>query len=253
MHKDYEEKYYKVVKGAVPKDVCSFLYTYTRIKSLCARTLINTNYPKYEPEHHGKFGERQVAGAYALYGDPVMETLLAMTCEIASKTIGLNLEPTYTYWRMYEKGHDLKRHKDRGSCQHSATLCLGYDKSNLKDQSYNWPMYVGPVDGERNTDGVPIYLEPGDMLFYNGCQLEHWRDPLLAKNQSQVFLHYVDKDGPLYDTCKFDARPHLGLPGAYRDSEKYMETIEIVGKHYNNKLSEEEKAQIRKELGLDPK
>ena len=253
MNKDYEQNFYKVVKGAVPASVCAFLYTYCQIRRMVTKTMINTKYPRYYSELHGSFGERQVPEAFALYGDPVMDSLLAMTCDAAKKAIGLNLEPTYTYWRLYETGHELRRHKDRGSCQHSATLCLGINKSNLKDQSYSWPMYVGPKDGRTGTDGKPVFLEPGDILFYNGCQLEHWREPLTANNQAQVFLHYVDKDGPLYESCKFDGRPHLGLPGAYKDPHKYMEAIDIVGENYDNKISEEQKAQIRKEIGLDPK
>ena len=33
------------------------------------------------------------------------------------KTTGLKLYPAYTYARIYKKGDELKRHKDRFSCE----------------------------------------------------------------------------------------------------------------------------------------
>ena len=38
--------------------------------------------------------------------------------------------------------------------------------------------------------------------------------------QTQVFLHYVDKNGPYGDFCKFDSRPALGLSHTTKDMEK---------------------------------
>ena len=38
--------------------------------------------------------------------------------------------------------------------------------------------------------------------------------------QTQVFLHYVDKNGPYGDFCKFDSRPALGLPHTTKDMDK---------------------------------
>jgi hypothetical protein len=35
-----------------------------------------------------------------------------------------------------------------------------------------------------------VDLEPGDMLIYSGCDLEHWREEFKGKNCGQVFLHY---------------------------------------------------------------
>ena len=51
----------------------------------------------------------------------------------------LELVPTYSYHRLYTTGTELKRHKDRPSCEISTTLCLGYDISNLDDKKeWNW-------------------------------------------------------------------------------------------------------------------
>ena len=47
------------------------------------------------------------------------------------------------------------------------------------------------------------------MLFYRGCELEHWREEFKRRNCTQVFLHYnniTDKQN------KLDQRQMLGLP-----------------------------------------
>jgi hypothetical protein len=56
-----------------------------------------------------------------------METLLMKMLPIMKERTGLDLIPTYSYARVYEKGAILKRHKDRPSCEISTTLNLGGD------------------------------------------------------------------------------------------------------------------------------
>ena len=53
-------------------------------------------------------------------------------------------------------------------------------------------------------------LEPGDAVLYRGMVLEHWRDPYEGVRAAQVFLHYVDQDGP-HAEWKFDKRPSLAM------------------------------------------
>ena len=66
---------------------------------------------------------------------------------------GLNLKPTYSYWRLYKTGDVLKRHKDRPSCEVSTTLCLGYNNTNLKGRKKDWEKY------ERGEAGIPKLLK----------------------------------------------------------------------------------------------
>ena len=54
------------------------------------------------------------------------------------------------------------------------------------DTNFNWPIYI---------DGNEINLNIGDAAVYLGCDLLHWRDEFLGDYQSQVFLHYVNKNG----------------------------------------------------------
>ena len=50
------------------------------------------------------------------------------------------------------------------------------------------------------------------MLIYEGCKLEHWRDPFEGDNCGQVFLHYNNVNGQFENQNIFDGRPKLGVP-----------------------------------------
>ena len=54
-----------------------------------------------------------------------METLLLKCQPQMEDVTGLKLYPAYTYARIYKKAMNLKRHKDRFSCEISTTMNLG--------------------------------------------------------------------------------------------------------------------------------
>ena len=148
-----------------------------------------------------------------------METLLTKLLPKVSKITGLKLTPNYSYARIYKKGDVLHRHKDRFSCEVSTTLFLGGD---------NWPIFIDPtgsnnvMDPGKNTikpdapKGVQVNLNPGDMLVYSGCDLEHWREAFDGKDCGQVFLHYNNTETPGADKNLYDKRPHLGLTSDFK-------------------------------------
>ena len=57
---------------------------------------------------------------------------------------GLNLVPTYSYTRLYEKGNILHRHKDRPVVRVSTTLHLGGDP---------WPIFIDPTGADNILSG----------------------------------------------------------------------------------------------------
>ena len=65
-----------------------------------------------------------------------------------------------------------------------------------------------------------IDLKPAEAVVYLGCELEHKRENFVGDWHSQVFLHYVNKNGPYGDMCKYDFRPALGLTDDDKDEEK---------------------------------
>ena len=203
----FEKNRYVLIKEMIPKDIAKIASQYAHFDRV----------REFQPESEGA----QIPGSHSVYGDPLMETLLKFSKPHMENWTGLELWPTYSYYRLYKPGDMLRRHKDRPSCEVSITCCLGYDYQDKKD--YNWGMYVGPSNGERGTKGKLIKMKPGDGVIYRGCEIEHWRDAFeVPENawQVQVFLHYVNKNGPYGDMCKYDFRPALGLTDVEKDEEK---------------------------------
>ena len=66
--------------------------------------------------------------------------------------------------------------------------------------------------------GVEVLLEPGDCMIYLGTECEHWREPLLEKSCSQVFLHYRETKNVTDDG--WDKRLGSGMPHFTRRNDK---------------------------------
>lgn len=142
----------------------------------------------------------QVPGAHSKYANPAMETMLLHLHNTMEENTGLKLFPTYSFYRVYRPGDDLKIHKDRPSCEISSTMCFNY---NYDDTKYTWPIFM---------NGHRAELKPGDMVIYRGCDLDHWREKFNYDEDVwhvQGFFHYVDVNGP-YANFKFDKRSTIG-------------------------------------------
>ena len=148
--------------------------------------------------------EEQVGGALARYNHPSYAPLHYIIKKLIQNILQIDLFPTYYYDRFYYVGQELKRHKDRPSCEISATLQIS---TNRED---NWPIWFQLPDKSEKL----VNMKNGDMAIYKGCEREHWREPLQSKygrvgkffNQvkkreddtyhHQIFLHYVNAQGP---------------------------------------------------------
>ncbi len=214
----FDKDNYMVIKKALEPDIAEFLFNYFMLKRQVTRTFIDTKYISPFNFDYGNFGDTQVPNSFSIYSDTAMETLLLKTQSIMEEQTGLNLIPTYSYARIYEKGDTLHRHKDRYSCEVSTTMNIGGD---------SWPIFVEPdiEKGKENNDGTyspgntsgrKVVLEPGDMLVYKGDKCEHWREPFEGQDCVQVFLHYNNADMTGAETNMYDTRPHLGLPSYFK-------------------------------------
>jgi hypothetical protein len=211
----FKTKKYQVIRQALSKELANFIFNYMMLQRDAVDFMVK--HQKVNPYNPfiGTRTDKQVPGCYTKYADWVMETLLMYMIPVMKAKTGLELIPTYTYTRLYEKGNILKRHKDRPSCEISTTLHLGGDE---------WPIFLDPsgqdfvVDEYKNIHkpgapkGVRVDLKVGDMLIYSGCELEHWREPFQGNVCSQVFLHYNHANGPFAKTNLLDGRPLLGVP-----------------------------------------
>jgi len=216
----FKKNKYTVIRKAIDKDLAAFVANYFAMQKQVYDTCRQARYiSPYETLLGYYEGENeQIPNTYSCYSDIAMETLLLKCQPVMEKTTGLKLYPAYTYARIYKKGDELKRHKDRFSCEISTTMNLGGD---------DWPIYLEPDSTKGgvkegigyvsdNTKGIEVNLKPGDMLVYSGCELEHWRKPFKGKECIQVFLHYNNRKTPGAKDNMFDKRPHLGLPSWFK-------------------------------------
>lgn len=156
---------------------------------------------------------------------PTFDSLLEQLLPHFESVSGKKLLPTYSYARLYSPGDELKIHVDRPACEISATVTLGFE-GNV------WPIFVG--DWATEDDGRQVVIENnetryiknesqilmdvGDAILYRGVEKVHWREKYQeGKWQAQVFLHYVDADGP-YKEWKYDKRQRL----SHHTSHGYM-------------------------------
>ena len=136
-----------------------------------------------------------------MYSSNLGESLLVYFTEIYSKISGKNLIPTYSFYRKYYKTNILLPHKDRPSCQYSATIQI----NSSVDKSWNF--FLKDKQGQK----VECKTKVGDIIFYKGQEVEHWREELEYEHSSHFFLHWVDKDDPQYKKHWFDGRSGLGI------------------------------------------
>jgi len=183
------EEAYKVIRNAISNDTVELI----KNSILISRQVDYFN-KKIDQNNLTAFGDDQSPISYAGYSSIVSDALMMTLHPLVEEVTGLELHPTYTYSRIYWKGSTLPKHTDRPSCQFSITVCISNDPDP-------WIIFMG---------GTPVWLEPGDLIVYKGCEIEHWRYPYQGNQQIQVFCHYVDANGK-YAEFKFDKRPILGL------------------------------------------
>jgi len=160
-----EELKYKHIKNFLTKNEVKLFSTYCEIKH-------RSNLTNFDPSPTSHNNDT------FFYGDTIMDSLLLLKQKFIEEAVGEKLLPTYSYWRMYTKYADLKKHSDRPSCEISATVNIGGD--------IDWPIFM---------EGTPLNLKTGDAAIYLGCEIEHWREEFKGDYQFQTFLHYVDAEG----------------------------------------------------------
>jgi hypothetical protein len=162
---------YVYVKDMLSMDLVEYLSTWT------LKNVEKTHIDKQAPlafSLHSKDSEVYLALLHHLLPRMEQET-------------NLKLKPIYSFTRIYVGGAELKKHIDREACEISVSITLKYF---YQDKKYQWPLCMG---------NKPINIKLGDGLIYKGEEIEHWR-PVFQQPKEywhhQVFLHYVDLNGP---------------------------------------------------------
>jgi len=175
----FSESGYKVITHLIDATMAENLYQYA-LHTSKTKPALNDN---------------QIPDTPSFYGDDIMEKLSKEMLPRIEQESVLQLYPTYTYFRVYKFGDILHPHTDRPSCEISITLCLGFDLEEI------WPIFLRDLKGNN----VKISLSPGDAVLYKGTDVLHWRQSFKGTNHAQVFLHYVDQNGP-YKEWRNDKR-----------------------------------------------
>jgi hypothetical protein len=132
-----------------------------------------------------------IPGAYSCYAPIVGETLLKTLKPQIEFILKKELNCSYSYCRIYNKGAELKPHVDREGVEYTVTLCLDFDKS--------WPICFF---GHECID-----LDVGDAVLFTGSKYEHFRmGPYKGSKYVVLMLMYVDKNGKWKDNV-YDGKP----------------------------------------------
>jgi hypothetical protein len=185
-HEAFGRQGYLLLPGVLEPALVDFLWSYVLTKFACQLLPLG--------------GDDQVPTSPCAYGDATFDGLLEYLRPRIEEASGLRLSPTYSFFRLYRHGDVLKRHRDRVACEISVSLNIGQVPSDA------WQLFV---EGIVETYGA--LLSPGDALLYRGIDIFHWREPYQGRHLVQVFLHYVDRNGPHADQ-KFDGRITLMRP-----------------------------------------
>lgn len=192
------------IKEFLPKEILTLAYNYSVLK-----------FSSFD----GVKVDEQTESIISQYADPLIETLMDMSTSVIENNVGKKLWPTYSFFRIYDKGSDLKIHTDRPSCEYTVALCLGADPIDQpyeifvgeEDETSDYKYYSDEGEYKRYRIDHKFPMVPNNAVIFKGMHKIHWREICKHDHFITVFLHYVDQDGP-YKEYKFDKREGLCFP-----------------------------------------
>jgi len=191
------------IKEFLPKQILNLIYTYSIIK--------------YGNQKQFKT-DIQTNALISEHSDYLMETLMDLSTPVIEQNVKKKLFPTYSFFRIYDKGSDLKTHIDRESCEYTVALCLGAHPVDQpyeiflgeKDDNSDYKYFSNKNNLERYRIDYKFPMLPNNAIIFKGMNKLHWREQCQHDHFITVFLHYVDQDGE-YKDFKFDKRSALGV------------------------------------------
>lgn len=149
-----------------------------------------------------------IAGQFEQYGAVLSETLLCALRPRIESIVQDALIPSYSFWRIYERGAVLREHVDRAACEIGVSIAIASEPEGCA-----WPLWVRGVDDRAHA----IDLRSGDGVIYLGTRVPHWRELFDGDVQYQMFLHYVRRDGA-HAEWAYDGRDACGLPPVHSET-----------------------------------
>eukprot|EP00586_Coscinodiscus_wailesii_P006433 CAMPEP_0172489630 /NCGR_PEP_ID=MMETSP1066-20121228/19765_1 /TAXON_ID=671091 /ORGANISM="Coscinodiscus wailesii, Strain CCMP2513" /LENGTH=323 /DNA_ID=CAMNT_0013257631 /DNA_START=174 /DNA_END=1145 /DNA_ORIENTATION=+ len=145
---------------------------------------------------------------YFIDNDKLMDKVLRALKPLHEKWSGVPLVGNNAYGlRLYRNESHLNMHSDKPST-HVISCILHIDRSADAEP---WPLVIEDFKGNTNE----VYLEPGDLLFYESSKCLHGR-PIAFHGSwyTSVFVHYYPLD---WDTSTRELESHYGIPPHWDD------------------------------------
>jgi hypothetical protein len=169
----------------------------------------------------------QMRGNVIQHGDlEVYDDIHKDLGELLSKNIGVKFTPSHTWRTIYLNNSFMVPHRDNE--EFAFTLSIPID-SNIDRIVEDRKFTFWVLDYENTIQGLNLY--PGCGVFYYGKEIMHWRNPLIADDNSyvaQLMLSYR-VDGfrqEVFSKDKFylDYDSRIGNTAIHRnDAIKYMD------------------------------
>lgn len=209
-----EKDGFKVIRGFFDPEYIQILQTYLDLKYRVFK-----EDPKLRESSLASRSKGDVVDSLMIYADTLTETTSLLYGESLCQALNINLSPTYSFLRIYEKGGILDPHVDRPACEISVTcpVTISDEKastiyvSNYRVNYLTEPTRLSLEEIKRRGDYTRVDLLPGDIMVYGGNDRYHWREELTSDYLIQFFMHFIQTDGRYADQV-FDKRPYMGFP-----------------------------------------
>lgn len=124
--------------------------------------------------------------------------------------------------RAYRNDSNLLMHVDKSST-HVISGIFHVDRS---DDAEPWPIVIEDFQGNVNQ----VYLEPGDVLFYESSKCFHGRpQTFIGSYYASIFMHYRPID---FEANKIEKEIHYAVPEHWHElapPKEDLDELEVVG------------------------
>jgi len=208
---DYGRDGFARVRGLVPSAVCNAL-----LRQIEGDVV--SKVPAGQLMRQPNLLKREAVELYGFHYPPLLGFLWGLTPTV-STLLGLDLLPSYSYFRIYREGDVCRVHCDRYACEVSLSLTLDYS------DGVPWPLEMAKAavppsalveDGFGTLPFAAVEMEPGDGVLYQGVERRHGRTTPNPNGWSaHLFCHWVRRDGP-HVAHAFDGRAEAAQPVNFR-------------------------------------
>ena len=195
MENGFQKNRYKVIKGLIdPKEFYNYITNLKKEGKLQSTIEAETN-PGI-PE--------------SLYKDAKFEKLLVDLKPVIEEHTGYSLYKTFSSARYFKKGDVTRARKNEKAAEICVAISLGHEESP-------WPISFFDEDMRPQS----IALEPGDAIVFKGPDLLFWRSMNVYGDCAQLFLYYVNQNGP-FAIYKDDHKPQVKQGGTLKRLGNYF-------------------------------